>query len=509
MLLFLPQLILGAALLILIASNVFQRGYRSSWLLTTAATGLALVSLIFLRFRLPLSLNSSAWWAGEGLVSSISFDLDSVAWQFALIVCGLFLAYLLLEVHKAISESWLNWAAGLAFAVSCLLAVVSGDLLTLAFFWVLVDATTAILIFRLILKFEQRHSALEFLPANISASFFLMAASILAGFSGQAASLLVLIAAALRLEIFAPSKMGNNLSELYLTQTCILRLLPKASVLVLLARSAALSGPVLIAVLVLIFLSTLINALRWSRRDNGNGIEYFERGFASLAILGSAIGQPGVALGFGLVAMTCSSALFLAQGAGRFKWLVVAPAILFFAGLPFSQVISTGQAPGPGWMAVLFLPLHALLLASWLRKPLVTSSSEPFGEPWMRTIRVSGLFIMPIIVLVFILAAPPSLSLETEFIWWPAVAVLLISILVFIVRERSQKIFIFPSSWVNLSNEFLSLFWLKTASSWVANILGWILRTVNRVLEGQAGILWALLLIVLLLSVASQFALGG
>lgn len=507
MLLFLPHLILGATLLLLIVGNLFQRGFRSSWLLATAGASLALASLIFLRLRLPYALNSSAWWAGEGLVSSISFNLDGISWQFALIVCSLILAFFLLEVRKAITEPWLNWAAGLALAISSLFALVSGDWLTIAFFWVLVDATTAILIFRLISKAEQRHSALETLRANIAASFLLMAANILAGSSGQTTSLLVLIAVALRLGIFTSLQVGNNLSELNWTQAGTLRLLPRASVLVLLARSGALSGQVLVAILILLFLSTLINTLRWWQIDNG--IEYFERGFTSLAMLGSVTGQPGVALGFGLVAMTCSSLIYLAQNSGSFKWLVIVPAILIFTGLPFSQVINTGQTLSLSWTTVLFLPLHALLIAGLFRKPLVSSSSEPSGEPWMRTISLLGLFILPVVFLVFILVVPPALPLETEFIWWPAVAVLLISLTVFILGVRSHATIKLPTAWVNLSREFFSLSWMKTAGSWVMVALDWILRMVNRVLEGQAGILWALLLIALLLSVASQFTQGG
>lgn len=71
MLLFIPQIILSSALVILIAGNLFQRNFRSSWLLTMSSAGLALASLVFLRFRLPLSLSFSAWWAGEGLVLSL------------------------------------------------------------------------------------------------------------------------------------------------------------------------------------------------------------------------------------------------------------------------------------------------------------------------------------------------------------------------------------------------------------------------------------------------------
>ncbi len=506
MLLFLPQLVLGATLLILIASNLFQRSFRSSWLLTTSGAALALVSLIFLRLRLPLSLSSSAWWAGEGLISSINFQVDGGSWQFALIVCALILAFFLLQVHKAITEPWLNWAVGLAIAISSLLAIFSGDLLTLAFFWILVDATTVIFIFRFVSKADQRRAAFEFLPANIAASFLLMAASVLTGAAGQQTVLLVLVAAALRLEIFSPTKPGSENPDSHSPQAGILRLLPKASVLVLLARTDALSGSVFFVALALLFFSVLINTLRWLGRIDR--VEFFERGFASLALLATAIGQPGVALGYGMVAMISSSVFSLMKNSGRYKLMVLTPAILIFSGLPFNYVIATDQAPGLSWSVVLLLPFHALL-AGCLRQIPTSSIEETPREPWMRTMRLFGIFIIPSVFLIFILLFSPSLAQETEFVLWPALVVLLISVLIFLIPKPSLKRFQMGTRWKNWVEEVESMVWMQSFGSWALKTLESILRIVNRVLEGQAGILWALLLITLLLSVASQFAFGG
>ncbi len=508
MLLFLPQLVLGATLLILIASNLFQRSFRSSWLLATTGAALALISLVFLRLRLPLTLSSSAWWAGEGMVSSINFQLDGISWQFALIACALAFAFFLLQVHTAITEPWLNWAAGLAIAISSLLAIVSGDLLTVAFFWILVDATTALFIFRFIPNAGQRRAAFEFLPANMAASFLLMAASVLTGSGSQQTVLLVLVAAAFRLEIFSPTKPGSEKPDVNSPHAGILRLLPKASVLVLLARTDALSRSVLFVVLALLFFSTLVNTMRWLHAPDR--VEYFERGFASLALFAAAIGQPGVAvLGFGLVVMIGSSILNLMLNSGRYKWLVLVPVLLIFSGLPFSHVTAIDQSPNPSWSAVLVLPLYALLIAGWLRLNPGTSSLETPREPWMRTMRWLGLFIIPSVFLISILIFSPSPAQETEFVWWPALVVLVLSVLIFLIPKQSLKRYQLGTRWKKWIEEVESMVWMQKFGSWVLKALDSILRIVNRVLEGQAGILWALLLITLLLSVASQFAFGG
>ena len=507
MLLFLPHLILGATLLILIASNTFQRGFRSSWLLTTVGAGLALATLIFLRFRLPIALDSSAWWAGEGLVSSTNFRLDAISWQFALIVCSLALAFFLIQVHKAVNEPWLTWAVSLALAGSSLLALVSNDLLTFAFLWILVDAITALWLLRLSTKATERSGAFDFLLPNVTASFLLMAASVLAGYGSNAANLLIFIAAALRLELLTP-RLKIIQSDQQSDRESVLRLLPKASVFVLLTRLTAFSGIMLFVALIFISLFVLINVLHWLQKNSHSGIEYFELGFAALALLASALGQPGAALAYGLFALVGGSVLHLAQNAGRFRWLVIAPSALILASLPFSQILPTEQA-GPGWLVIFFLPLQALLIAGWMRKTPEPSQDEPFGEPWMRSISWLGIIVIPVIFLIFILVSPPSLAQETNFTWLPAAGVFILTLVSAFFLNSSQLNLNLPANWSNFFQEVLSMAWLKAIGLAILSALDWTLRMMNRVLEGQAGILWALLLIALLLSVASQVALGG
>lgn len=505
MLLFLPQIILGATLLLLIAGNVFQRGFRSSWLLAASGIGLAAASQIFLRFRLPLSLNSSAWWAGEGLVSSIGFSLDSITWQLALVVCALALAFFLIEVRKAVTEPWLNWAAMIAFALASLLAAISGELLTLAFLWILADATSAFLTLKLGSKNKELPS-LAFLPANIIASFLLLAASILPAAGDQGAYLLILLAAALRLDIFAPA---SDTIALALNQTSLVRLLPKASVIVLLTRSIALSGFPLFVFLVLVLLLSIFNSIQWMQKRDADRIVFVERSFAALALCAAAIGQPGVALAFGLSLMLAASVSTMSENMGKLRSIAVIATVLIFAIFPYLQVVATGTVPFSNWPMLVFLPPHAMLSAGWLKQNSRTQSNELPGEPWMRSIRLLGIFLMPTIFLIFILVFPPALAQESEFLWWPAVGVVLIAAAIAFARRPGQHKFDLPVRWKTLFDQIVSLNWLRRVLAVLLDGLGWVLWVMNRILEGRAGVLWALLLIALLLSVASQIALGG
>lgn len=504
MLLFLPQLILIVTLIALLASNLFQRGFRSSWLLSVSGAGLAYASLLFLRFRLPLSSSFSAWWAGEGLVSSISFLLDDASWQLAAVSSALVLAFLLVEVRQAINAPWRNWAACLALAVATLLAAFSGDLLTLAFFWVLVDSLTGLLILTLIKKAGERKSAFGFLPTNITASFLLLAAWILTGSSGQLATLLLLISAALRLGIFSAQRAQPLNSD----EVEFLRPLPHVSVLVLLTRSAGLDGFGVIVFLAVLLIPALFNAFQAARLDGESGaIQYFERGFATLALASAALGLPLAALGFGLALLTGRSLVLLAQSIGRWQWPGIVVSLFLLSGLPFSPTVSTnGIYILP--IASVFLPVHAALLVGWSRQALGKLPVQPADEPWMKVIRLLGLVLVPMLLLFFGLGLAPAVVMAAPVLW-PALVVFGLAAILFVASWNWTRRVRVPKPLANGLQNFFSLRWSQVAYDWALGALGWVLRMMSRVLEGQAGVLWALLLIALLLSLASQFALGG
>ena len=503
MLLFIPQIILSSALVILIAGNLFQRNFRSSWLLTMSSAGLALASLVFLRFRLPLSLSFSAWWAGEGLVSTINFLLDGVSWQIAFVLSGLVLSFFLMEVPRAMSAPWLNWATYLALAIASLFAAVAGDILTLAFFWILVDALTGLAIFRLFAKAEERRAALSFMPANITASFLLLASWILTDSTSQIANLLVLSSAALRLGIFAPVRESSVNGD----QFAILRWLPAASVLVLLARPVSLGGISLIIVLVLLMLPAIFFAFKSMQPESG-AEALIERGFATLAIAAAAVGQPGAALGFGLAVLAAWGLLSLAQTSGRLRWPVIVASVVLLSGLIFSPLISANQIYA-SLIAFAYLPVHAALIAGWSRQALTQSKEQPAGEPWMRVTRTIGSLLVPLMFLFLGLGLAPTPSIPVELIGWPAVFVIALAAIFFLASERLKKRFLLPPSLANLLQVSFSMSWLQTPFNWMLSALGWVLHMTSRVLEGQAGVLWAMLLIALLLSLALQFALGS
>lgn len=502
MLLFAPHIILSAVLVILLASNLFQRGFRSSWLLAMSGAGLAFAGLFFLRLRLPLSLDFSAWWAGEGLIASINFVLDGVSWQIALIAGGLVLAFFLAEVQRAMSAPWVNWALNLALAIACLFAVLAGDLLTLAFFWIVVDLIAALNIYRAVDKAQERRAALGFLPANITAGFLLLAAWVSAGYSGSGSNLLALTGVALRLGVFSSRPASAETPD----QLSTLRLLPASAALVLLARPLELQGLSQTAALVFLLLPALLIAFRLNQRDESAHADFLARGFASIAIAAAAVGQPGVALAFGLLVLVAGSLLSLARFAGRWRFPVIAASVVLFSVFPFLSISTDSD---PVWFSLAYIVIAAAMIAGWMRAAFAQGPASLAGEPWMRVLQGIGLVLVPLSFVLLAGGLAPDPAFPAEPAWALAIVMLVLAAALHFASRRLAARFVVPQRLAVLLETVISMRWLQTLFDWALGALGWVLRMMSRVLEGQAGVLWALLLIVLLISLASQFALGG
>jgi hypothetical protein len=159
-------------------------------------------------------------------------------------------------------------------------------------------------------------------------------------------------------------------------------------------------------------------------------------------------------------------------------------------------------------VAVFFLVIESSLIAAWIRLALKNAPRLLPAEPWMRVINILGIILVPLILIILGASLVRDPFLTNEIILWPGLIVLIVSVVFYFVRSRISKPLL-PLRVSFAVDAIVDLGWLQSATEWVLGALGWFLRMVSRVLEGQAGVLWALLLIVLLISLAAQFALGG
>lgn len=135
----LPVVFLILTCLALAIVNRVQPGFRSNWLLAMAGTLLSALTLIVLRFRVPLNIELPGFAISADLLFPISFGLTAFTWPLALAVPALLLLGLFSETRQAMSVAWSSWIQSLLLAAAGILAVLSGNLLAFALSFFLID----------------------------------------------------------------------------------------------------------------------------------------------------------------------------------------------------------------------------------------------------------------------------------------------------------------------------------------------------------------------------------
>jgi hypothetical protein len=126
----------------------------------------------------------------------------------------------------------------------------------------------------------------------------------------------------------------------------------------------------------------------------------------------------------------------------------------------------------------------------------------------MRSLEWIGLAIVPAVYIILGLGALPYFGNEDlASSWWPPVAVLALAAAIF-VAFRTRRLDLQPRA-ASLLNAIFSLDWLQVLVARVLRVIEWLFYFGSRLLEGNAGVLWAIMLVVLMLSLIAQFAFPG
>ncbi|MCW5874006.1 MAG: hypothetical protein KIS88_05105 [Anaerolineales bacterium] len=500
----LPSLLLVITLLALVAVQRWRPAFKSYWFVATVGALLAALVTLSLRFSLPLAAHFPGWHLGDGLEFPLNFSLDAFSWPLAAALLVLLLSNLLRSVRRASAVSWPIWMPSLALAAAALLAVAAGDLLAVALTLFLLD----VLLFALhsaVAPEEERGALLEQLALTVSSVVLALAAwATPPSYASLAAALLVL-AGAVRLAVAAGPRRGTRQSMPAFAS--MLYMAPLAATLVLLQHVQPLSGIVLHLGLALV----LGVALRWAIAALATDApaHLMQLGLAALALASAMAGVPSAVLGFGLLLLFSSS---LAQLVGHYpvarRPLVAAGAILF-SGLWFTAVQGTSAlyvAPSSP-LVYAVLPVHAVLLLALLQRAASPTEPPAPDEPWTLAVESIGA-VLPLAILFVLGLVMPLPYGGNSAPWWPALAVLLLLAAVWAGRSALQRTGrrLLPP---HLRLPRLQVPAPRRVAAALSAALAAVLRLLNSLLEGEAGLLWALLLIALLISVFSQGGLAG
>ena len=520
----LTLIILPVAMLVL---HLLRPRFSYFWLIATSGALVAWLMILISGARLsPYGILLGNWQPGQLFSTSPLLSVNSISWPFALALGTLLLAVILSDAGRLAAQddplpSWTDWGSSLALTATALLAVMSGNLLTLTLAW------TALDLLELLIWIEKTRNSQEYeqvviaFSGRLAGTILVIWTSILTHAGGPSFSLsdlsptqniVLLLAAGLRLILF-PHNLPL-LKDLQLSRglNTILLLAPAGATLALVPNLAigGLTQDITPVFYFLAGLFALYGGLSWSTaRDEIEGQTGWIWGLAALA-MGSAVQmQPAASLIWGLALLLCGGLVLLYSPRHRYLLPLVLLGGLALSGLPLTPTWKGLHLYQPlSWPAIFLLAGHGLLLAGYVRHSLRPEISLAGVERWVWFIYPWGLSLLP--GLFFVMGWMGSAAGQSEppalLASWPGLAAILLGGLFFFAWRRGRYL---SPRLTRILRPSLPARWLYNLFWYSYRFLGRLLPFISNVLEGRGGILWALLLLTLLLSLLAQASGGG
>ncbi len=473
----------------------------------------ALYAAVFVAgFVQPRPAVSIPWWP-QG---SLSLGVESASWPFALSLTALALAVLLTAPARGVHQP-LAWGSSLLILVAGMPALFSGNFLTLALAWALLDAGELSVLLSQASTNTERGRVVAIFAARFGGMLLAVWLAAVQGAEGIAASrpvpfeAILLLAVAMRLGVFPPHVSSVRQSgPLRRGLGTTLRLASPAASLWLLAGIARdapasrwmpwLTGAALVA--------GLTGALGWlAASDALDGRPFWVLGMASLAVGAALNGHPSAALAWGIVMIVCGGTLFLASlREPALAWIpILATALL--VGLPYTPgwYAAQGYLPLAGGAAWVWMAIHFLMSAGYVRfvwtesaPSLLTRGERAAYALGMALLLGNGIF----------LGARQSLQTGRGS-WEHLTGLTGGALLLWGVQHFRDRL---PHPKGGLSRflpRLLSFEWLYLRLWGGFRFLSLLSQELAALLEGESGLLWMLVLLLVLIAALFSGGLPG
>lgn len=519
----------GAILLIRAARPTFP----ALWLIAVLGSVTAWLVVLFLRIRLPASYTYLNWGADQIFTASPGLLLDYSSWQYAFAITTLVLAVVLISPgHLRDRSEMVNIAGSLALGGLGLQAVLAANPVSLLMGWAAMDTIELFILLRSSEDEVSDRYVLQVFATRIAgimiAMWTFIVGSKTAGFNtsfsdlSPQAGIPLLIAIGLRVGVFPLHLPFAGDSTLRRGQGTLLRMVPAASGFVVLSRipSSAISERTAYWLGSFALVALVYTSLRWLFNRNELAARPFwlvaMTAFGILAVLQR---KPEASLAWGATLVFLGSSVFLLDYANRFMRVLLGIGLLSMLGLPFTANAAgvEGLLGSNSWLwtalsLVSFFVVVVGLAEKIMRKPDLPPKMEQiiyltypvsilllvggylfvglFGWHGSRTIGAWGLALLT------------SAFVIGWMVWdrrtgKPGQAI-----------DRIRNIRASESINANLDTfkKIINLEWFYTGFQYVFNGLGRVIGVVTFILEGSAGIFWAVLILVLFLAL---IGIGG
>ena len=514
MFILITSLLLVLAALTLFILRVAVPGFRYHWLFAVGGTLLAWVSAFIWLTGLPDSLQFSIWQPAAIFTQSPTFVADQISWVFVISLITLCLAIILTAVVRPQFPSPINWAGTLVLTALGVLAVSAGNPLTLVMIWAAIDLVELVVQLWFVQDPKLSERVVVSFASRVTGIMILLWADMVGAAGGQVsdfraatpqAGIFLLIAAGLRagvLPLHLPFSSDSTLRRGFGTG---LRMISAASSLILLARipAGSIHSPLTPYLLLLTSFAAIYGGWMWLRApDELTGRPYWLIGMGSLVVAAALRSNPVAAAAWSCALILAGSALFLFSEPNR--WLTRALYVGAFAisSLPLSMTASGWVSGGTGfWLSFPFLLVsQAMLIAGYIRhsqRMLIRSSNE--NQPiWGKNVFPIGIvLLLALSLLLGFFGWQGALQLGN---WFAGLLACLLAVGILWLTPRARILNPVRAHWVRPANAS----WLDWAYDGLWNLyhrLGRLSNAFIGLLEGESGIMWTLLFLVLFITV--------
>jgi hypothetical protein len=514
MLILLPVFGLCLTALAILILRLAQPKFKYPWMLAAGGATLALTSVFVWQIHFPDSFSLPPWQLVTAFFYAPTWLADGTSWAYALTLAALAAAVIWTSVVRAEKEP-LAWAGTLILAALGILAVAAGNPLTLLLAWSAIDLFELITMLRSTEGENQTRDVIIAFAARLAGTGLVLWANLVSVSAGTqldfrsippSTGIYLLMAAGLRLGVLPlhlPYRQENVIRRGFGTA---LRLVSAAASLALLARipAPALKSALTPYLLVLAAIAALYAGWMWLRAsDEILGRPFWILGFASLAVAESLRGNPTGSTGWGVAMILCGGVLFLFSARQRSVLWLPFIGLWALSSLPFSLTASAWQKGNSlSWLFILpFLPAEALLMAGFFRHCLHPGdTSLESQEKWVKVIYPAGLLML--MAAAILLGVWGWNGARVLGLWWLAIIVILLTS-AFIFLSRRELIRTSESTLSSQWSRILPLNWFYSIIVVLYNFVHKITDILTASLEGEGGLLWSFLLLVLILSILS------
>ncbi len=513
MLILISSLLLFSTALVLMILRMMPTNARTAWLVAVGGGMLTLVSVFAWLTQMPFEFALPAWQPQALFVNPILFRADEISFPFALSISALTLAILLTAVARSALTNSFTWAGVLALGGLGLLAMTANNPFTLVLVWAALDITELLAQLRSVEGSAQNEKVVISFSTRVFGIGLLLWANIVSLASGSAfnfqsispnAGLYLIAAAGLRLGVLPLHLPYSDESTLRRGFGTSFRLISAASSLVLLAHvpAGSLVSGLTPFMLVLAVIAALYSGWMWLRApDELTGRPYWVIDLAALSVISALSGNSLGAVAWGCALILVGGSLFLSSI--QHVWLnrVLLLGAWSLSSLPFS--LTAGAWLGAlGFFSPFVIVAQALLIAGFIRHALRPAGRDSLEDQpiWMRTMYLSGIVLL--VAFQFLLGFIGWNGALQVGAWFHALAASLLTAGLVWATPRLHVLNPIRAHWVGSAasgvNNIYQNLWA------VYRVLEGISQTIINTLEGESGIMWTLLFLILFISYLAQ-----